>query len=153
MRIMKKFFLVSGLIGLLASASLSVAIAPTTNAAAPAVSSKCDRRFLTFPAWYNGLVGPNGTCDIVPPSSLGGNSETQLSRFIWKIVLNVVDILLQAVAYVAVGFVIYGGFKYISSTGRPDKVKEGRELILNAVIGLVISIAAASIVGYIGANL
>lgn len=138
--------------GLLGSATLTVVAAPTSSAAKP--NDSCNGRFLTLPAWYNGLVGKEGgECMVVSPSDLGGSADTQLSRFIWKIVLNIIEIILQIIAYTAVGFVMYGGFKYISSTGRADKIKEGRELIINAVIGLAISILAASIVGYIGANL
>ncbi len=160
---LKNLLLLPALLVFAASATASLMAAPTTLAAPVNPEPGCNARFITFPAWYNGLVGNKGgevddkdrpvNCEIVGPDSLGDPADTQLSRYIWKIVLNVLDIILQIVAYAAVGFVIYGGFKYVSSTGRADKIKEGRELILNAVIGLAISILAATIVGYIGANL
>ncbi len=150
----KKLAIGGLMIGLLISASLAISVPLTVSAADIAKpATECNGRFLTLPAWYNGLAGPKDDCGIISPAGLEGDETTQLSRFIWKAVLNVVGILLQIIGYVAIGFVIYGGFKYVSSTGRPDKVKEGRELILNAVIGLVISFFAATAVGYIGANL
>jgi hypothetical protein len=57
-----------------------------------------DARFLTFPAWYNGLTVQNGEdCDIVAPGETG-----TFSTFVWKIVLNIVEILLNASGYAAV---------------------------------------------------
>lgn len=89
-------------------------------------------KFLTFPAWYDGLV--DGSCDIKSPDTVGG-----LSPFIWKIVTNVIEIALQAVAYISVGFIIYGGYLYMIGAGSADKMVNARKTILNAVVGLVIS--------------
>jgi hypothetical protein len=96
-------------------------------------------RLLTFPAWYRGLQRPD--CTIKSPADAGG-----ISTFIWSIVLNIIEIMLQAVGYISVGFIIYGGFKFILGTGTPDTVVKARTTILNAVIGLVISIASVGIV-------
>lgn len=105
---------------------------------------KCPDNVLTFPTWYRGLQDP-ATCDIESP----GSGETALGDFIWKIVLNVIEIALQLVGYLAVGFIIYGGFVYITGAGSPDKITAGRKIILNAVIGLVISIFSIAIVNLV----
>ncbi len=111
----------------------------------PASYAACgDERLLTLPAWYRGLVEPGsgGTCEIKDPSS-------NLSQFFSTLAVNIVEILLHIVAYVAVAFIIIGGFKYITSAGSPDANEKGRKTILNAVIGLVISIASIGIVNLI----
>ena len=131
-------------------------IAPATVSAAPAPAS-CNGKeyFLTFPTWYRGLT--TGDCKIKSPSELSGPEDQKLSKFIWTIVtiiaepnelLNVIDIIIQLVAYIATGYVLWGGFTYLTSTGRPEKIKRAKEMILNAVIGLVIAIAAIAVVGY-----
>lgn len=103
-------------------------------------SEKCEgagSHMFTFPAWYKGLPG---TC-----------SEPKIEALndIWIIVLNFIEILLQIVAYVAAGFVVWGGFKYIKSEGEPAKITESRAAIMNAVIGLVIALASVALVTYV----
>jgi hypothetical protein len=119
----------------LGGATMTVAFPQTTVAA-------CSDRLLSFPAWYRGLQNPD--CTIKNPNSAGG-----ISKFIWTIVLNVIEILLQAVGYVAVTFIIVGGFKFLTGTGKPDAVAKARTTILNAVIGLVISIFSIGIVNVV----
>jgi hypothetical protein len=103
----------------------------------------CEGRILTIPAWYNGLAeGPN--CDLVSPDKVGG-----ISNYIWLIALNVVEIILQLVGYIAVGFIIFGGYKYMISAGSPDGMVKARKTITNAVVGLLISIFSVAIVNVV----
>jgi hypothetical protein len=69
------------------------------------------------------------------------------------IALAVVEILLRIGTLAAVAFVIYGGFLYMTSQGEPDKAVSARKTIINAVIGLVISLLATGIVSFIGGQL
>jgi len=129
---------------------LTVVISPSANASsAPA---KCPDSVLTFPTWYRWLQ--DSDCEIKSPSKFNTpGKQDGLSIFVWKIVLNVLEIALQLVGYLAVGFIIYGGFKYITGAGAPDKIVAGRKIILNAVIGLVISIFSIAIVNLVGRGL
>jgi hypothetical protein len=124
-----------------------VSPSPTSYATA------CTDRVLTFPTWYYGLgetkgSGADATCEIKSP----GTGKTALSDFIWTIVLNGIEIAMQVVGYLAVGFIIYGGFKYITGAGDSGKIVTGRKLIINAVIGLVISLLAVVIVNIVLRN-
>ena len=122
-------------------ASLTLA-APQTAVAATA----CSESLLTFPAWYKGLLvdAAGGNCDIKSPADAGG-----ISPFIWKIVLNVIQMVLNLIGYLAVGFIIFGGFKYMTSAGSADGMVKARKTIMNAVIGLVLSIFSIGIVNVI----
>jgi hypothetical protein len=120
-------------------ATLAIA-APQTASAACAPP-----RLLTFPAWYRGLQ--RADCSIKSPTEVSSTNGLQI--FIWTIVLNVIEIMLQAVGYISVGFIIYGGFKFITGTGSPDTVVKARTTILNAIIGLILSIASIGIVNVI----
>lgn len=122
----------------LGGSTLAVALPQTTLAA------NCNERLLTFPAWYRGLTDDK-TCDIKNPGNMPGGIKT----FIWTIVLNVVELMLQLVGYLAVGFIIYGGFKYMTSAGSADGMTKSRNIIMNAVIGLVISIFSVAIVNMV----
>ncbi len=134
-----------------------VAVANPTNsgvASAAVTTYTCTnaKSFLGFPVWYRGLNVSQADCSLVSPDALntdtnGGNNG--LSNFIWRVVLNIMDIVLRAVGYVAVGFILYGGFTMIVSNGSPDATARGRKTILNAVIGLVISIGSVGVVNLV----
>lgn len=113
----------------------AVALPQTTFAA-------CNDHLLTFPAWYRGLT--DDSCNIKSPADAGG-----LSKFIWTIALNVIELMLQLVGYISVGFIIAGGFTYMTSTGSPDGATRARKTITNAIVGLVISIFSVAIVNVI----
>ena len=102
------------------------------------VSAACEQKILTFPSWNTGLK-MDSKCNI---------TSFKLDH-IWVIVMNIIEVLLQLVAYVSAGFIIWGGFKYIKSEGDPGKISEAKSAILNAIIGLVIALASVAIVQFI----
>lgn len=112
---------------------------PQTVAAAPPAGS-CAQKLLTFPNWYRGLTDKD--CNIKSPGS-------DISGFIWKIVLNIIEIVLQLIGYLAVAFIILGGYKYMISAGSADGMVKARKTITNAIIGLVLSILSVTIVNVI----
>lgn len=159
-----------GLIVLTALLGLSVAFVPTDTAHAAKFGAgatdsdgrECKSSFLGFPAWYDGLPRKAGTCNIAMSETTETNEQGQeeevtdensLQDFILLIALNVIEIGLRLVGYAAVGFIIYGGFKYLTSAGSADRVTAGRKIIMNAVIGLVLSFFSVAIVNLIAGNL
>ncbi len=119
-----------------------------------AATSSCDLPgFFSLPTWYKYLkVKPEPDpitekCEVQFHLMNGGvfNGGDML-----LIGLAIVDILIRIAALVAVAFVLYGGIKYITSQGSPEGIKAAQNTILNAVIGLVIAILAATIVAFIG---
>jgi hypothetical protein len=118
--------------------------ATLTVALPQAASAACNDRLLTFPAWFNGLTKPEPDCTIKSPQDAGG-----LSSFIWRIVINVIEMALQLVGYLAVGFIIRGGFKYMTAIGDPGEVAKAKKIIMDAVIGLIISLFSVAIIGLV----
>lgn len=120
-----------------------------TVAATPQMAyANCDGRLLTLPAWYNGLAEvKNGTCEMKSPKDIG------LSNYIWAIALNIVDMILQLVGYICVGFIIFGGYKYMISAGSPDGMVKARKTITNAIVGLIISIFSVAIVNLVAGTI
>lgn len=112
-------------------------------------SAACDDRVLGIPPWYRGLTVDNGSggCDMAKPSVDG--SGDGLAKMIWKIVLNVVEMGLVIVVYLAVGFVIYGGVQFIAGGGNASIVEKARKTIFNALIGLAIALSSIAIVNMI----
>lgn len=67
--------------------------------------------------------------------------------------LAILDDLVRVAALVAVAFVVIGGLQYTTSQGSPDDTKHAQQTIINALIGVVLAVLAASIVSYIGNTL
>lgn len=112
------------------------------------VSADCNR-FLTFPYWYKSLVANKNTCELKEISNeVNGNKSKRvdLQTFILIVLLNITEMILQLVAYMAVAFLIVGGFKYITSTGDANGMANAKKTVLNAIIGLIIALLSVGIV-------
>lgn len=109
-------------------------------------SAACNERFFTFPNWYKGLVDST-SCEITGfrPADQGGMG---INAF-WVIVLNLIEIGFQLIAYFAVGYIIWGGFKYIKSEGNPSKVGDAKQAILYAIIGLGVALTSTAMVNFV----
>ena len=111
-------------------------------------TSCAQNSFFGLPAWYKYIntTQTNGTCSFSnfsfwPPSNL------------LLILLAVLDMLLIIGGVVAVIFVMIGGVQYITSQGEPENTKHARATIINALVGLVITIIAASLINWLGFRL
>ena len=124
-------------------------VSPTVYAA----DSSCDSYVFAIPAWYKGLMGrSSGSCQF-EAEKMGGaeKDKPDVVRTAGKIGSNIVQALMVIAAYVAVFFLIKGGFTYIYSAGSAENISNAKKTIQNALIGLVIAVMAASIVNAIGA--
>jgi hypothetical protein len=58
--------------------------------------------------------------------------------------------LLRVAALIAIGYLMYGGFRMISAQGEPDGIKRAQQTMWNALIGLGIALASIGGVAFIG---
>lgn len=94
------------------------------------------RTFLGMPSW-----------DCHLPKDWSGDN---LKKNVWIIAGNIADAIVKIATYIAVGFVIYGGYLYIFSSGDPAKASSGKKTLSRALIGLAIVGLANIIVGSAG---
>ena len=88
-------------------------------------------------SWYCGVnLEPSSTSD------LENNAKT--------IITNVSGGIFAIAGYLAAGFIIYGGYLYMSSSGDPAKTTAGKKTLTRAFIGLAIIIFAKIIVSSVG---
>ena len=109
---------------------------------APVNAATCNHYVLAYPAWYNGLEGcakAQGTSDTDDPVVSKLND-------IWLLALNAVQWLIITAGYVALALIITGGFRYMTSQGDSGRVVAAKGMILHAVVGLVIALAAVVII-------
>ncbi len=103
--------------------------------------------FFGLPTWYKYLEGDTSSGKCVPTFDLANPNN------LWGIALAIAEMLLRIASLVAIGFIIYAGFIYMTSGGEPERAKNAKNTIVNAIIGLVISILATAIVTLIGNTL
>lgn len=129
---------------LLAGLFTFLVASPILAVASPAVSSvsarDCDARVLGIPPWYRGLT--DDSCNIKAPA----DEKEGLQKFIWTIVLNVIDMVMVVMVYISIGFILYGGVRMIAGGASPESVTWARRTITNALIGLVIALSAIAII-------
>ena len=99
--------------------------------------------FLLFPHWYEYL---NGYKDA---NTGGCIPQFQQLSDIWLVLAAIIEILLRIAALGAIAFVVYGGFQLITSRGDPNATKAARSTITNALVGLLIAVAAATVITFI----
>ena len=80
---------------------------------------------------------------------LNSGREITLTVLIWGIVLNILNVLFSLVGYLALGFLVFGGYQYILARGDPGKVAKGKKTITAAITGTIICILASLIVSTI----
>lgn len=126
----------AALLALIVGGTAFTVSAPQTAYAAGDPCQKAS--ILGFAPWYRGLTD-SATCTIKSPAN-------NLSGFIWTVVLNLLDDLLRAVGLASVGYIIWGGFRYMTSEGSSAGMARAKSQILNAIIGLVISVLSVAII-------
>jgi type IV secretion system pilin len=118
-----------------------------------ALPSQCDKSFFGLPPWYKYLDmrydSEAQSCVVRDFQLLGNGTDSGLLL----IALAIVDMLLRIAGVVAVAFVLWGGFSYITSQAEPDKLAQARSTIINALIGLGIALIATSLVVFVGNRL
>jgi len=62
------------------------------------------------------------------------------------LVQNVLEFALKMAFLIIIGFIVYGGFRWIFSLGKEENLKAGQQIITNAIIGLIIILTAWIIV-------
>ena len=101
--------------------------------------------FLFFPPWYKylGSSGAGANCSPV----IGNIND------VWLIVAAIVEILLRVAALAAVVFIIWAGVEYLTSQAEPAKVAKARQMLIDALVGLVIALLATAIINFIAGSL
>lgn len=105
--------------------------------------------FFGLNPWYQYINDKDhfNRCEITNFKFLPPHSDVPL------VLLAVIDDLLRIAGIVAVAFVIVGAIGLITSQGNPEDASKAQSTVINALIGLVVSIVAVAFVAFIGKQL
>ncbi|OVE79230.1 hypothetical protein BVY00_00955 [bacterium G20] len=90
--------------------------------------------------------GANLSTTAVGTDSSCGTADVSTFQQTLTTIINIISIL---VGVAAVIMIIFGGFKYITSSGDAEKVKGAKNTILYGIIGLIIVALAQIIVKFV----
>ncbi len=65
----------------------------------------------------------------------------------------IIGIILSFIGVIFLILMIYAGISWMTAAGNDEKVKKAKDLIINAIIGLIIVLAAYAITAFIGNRL
>ncbi|MBI1961231.1 MAG: hypothetical protein HYS45_00845 [Parcubacteria group bacterium] len=108
------------------------------------------------------IVGMMAIALVVPaavgaqdPFGLGDadNINVGTSTNLKQDIADIVNILLGFLGILAVVIILYAGFKWMTASGNEEQVGEARKMLLQAVIGLVIIMAAWVITNFVVQNI
>lgn len=95
--------------------------------------------------------------DEVPKGLEGGKAlvtqiggEAQLSQAELPVIVgNIINVLLGFLGIVLLGYLLYAGFLWMTAGGEKENVEKSKAMIKNAIIGLVIIVAAFAISSFV----
>jgi hypothetical protein len=133
----------------------TLAIIGGLSVAMPATAHAAPQPLTNFGACSGGVAAflalkPWDAC--LTKDSKGSPQITKLSD-VWLILLPVLEDAIKIAGYVAAGFVLWGGIKYLKSQGDPGQLNEARLVIYNALFGLVLAMISVGMVNFVAGAL
>ena len=84
-----------------------------------------------------------------PSGGFAGAQDASLT----EIIENIVRVVLGFLGILTVLIILYGGFKWMTSSGNEDNIGEAKKMISAGVIGFVIILAAYAIANFVISSL
>ena len=97
----------------------------------------------TAPALASGL---DNVTEYTTSANDGNTTE------IMPVVQVIINVVIGIIGLISVVMIIVGGIMYTTSQGQPDKVKQAKDVILYAIVGLVVALLAFAVVNFVLVN-
>lgn len=109
--------------------------------------------------WYKYLDGEiveiteldsSGNPSVVREDCRPTFDNDNIAVTVTKVGVALVELMMRLGGFLALGFIVWGGIKYIISQGEPDGINSAKNTLANAIIGLIITLLAIGITQFIG---
>jgi uncharacterized sodium:solute symporter family permease YidK len=104
---------------------------------------------LVMAFFANSSAGALSLMDVVNGNFRGEGQPTELFGSQAAIIPRAINLMLFAVGVLAIFMLIWGGLRYVLSGGDAGRVKDAKNTILYAIIGLVVAILGYAIVNWV----
>lgn len=115
------------------------------------ITGICVSAFVLFVVMNFGIpqvLAASTGIQLLPKCAVTGDPPCGINDIVQTFV-NFARLILGFVGSAVLAFFVYGGFKWVTSGGSADAVKQGKDIVVNSVIGLVIVFGAATIVQFV----
>src|SRR3972149_11472509 len=75
--------------------------------------------------------------------------DVYTDKSIQNILIDIIDASLSLLFLVVLGFMIYGGYFWMTSMGNEEKIKKSKQILTASIVGFVIVFISFSIVGFV----
>ena len=75
--------------------------------------------------------------------------DVYTDKSIQNILIDIIDASLSLLFLVVLGFMIYGGYFWMTSMGNEEKIKKSKQILTASIVGLLIVLMSLSIVGFV----
>ena len=84
-----------------------------------------------------------------PPDLKGNTTVTEVtpSKLFLNLGTTVINLIYYLASLAAIGYLVWGGIKYIQSGGDAKKAEEARRAIISAIVGIIVIVSAYFIIG------
>lgn len=89
---------------------------------------------------------------ISPPVNIPGSTGNDAAAPVSNLFTVIIRLVITIAALLTLGYLLWGGFDWITSGGDKDKVAKAQQKITYALIGIVFVIISFSIFGIIAGN-
>lgn len=86
---------------------------------------------------------PMGCLNVIKSTSGYGDGSVQ------QILVNILNASLSLLFLIVLGFLIYGGYFWMTSMGNEERIKKSKQILTASIIGLIIVLSSLSIVNFI----
>ena len=66
-----------------------------------------------------------------------------------ELILDIVDFLFNLAIPIMALMIIWGGFLFVTATGKEESIRQGKQLILWAIIGFIIILLAKGLIAFL----
>lgn len=86
-------------------------------------------------------------------TDVGKNAGIASERSFEQIIGQIINVALSFLGIFFLGLMLYGGFRWMNAQGDNEEVKKAKDIIRNAIIGLVVIVAAFAISNFVLSSL
>jgi hypothetical protein len=97
------------------------------------------------------IIGSNvyASCDTVTDPSCVNISTLPTTPANSNTIATISNIVFSLIGAIAVLMIILAGFKYITSTGKPEELARAKDTIIYSAVGIVVCVSAVTIVSFV----
>ncbi len=103
-------------------------------------AKNCKQGLFGFEPWTKYLELDPTTCSIKNGFEAGQ---------VWLIAAAVLEMMLRAAGLASAVFVMWGGFKYLTSQGNSENTRAARRTIIYSLVGVAVTIIASTVVSFV----